>query len=59
MRALGFGLAGVMAPMLLFVAVALAMEVPWQVLALAAMAVTGAGALGLAVWWLGDRRRRE
>jgi hypothetical protein len=57
MRALGFGLAGVMAPMLLFVAVALAMEVPWQVLALAAMAVTGAGALALAFWWLGERRR--
>jgi len=58
MRALGFALAGVLAPLLLFVAVALAMEVPWQLLGLAALAVSGAAALGLAAWWLGARRRR-
>jgi hypothetical protein len=58
MRALGFALAGFLAPMLLFVAVALAMDVPWQLLGLAMLAVTGAGALALAAWWLGDRRRR-
>lgn len=59
MRALGFMLVGVLAPMLLFLAVALAMDVPWQVFGLAVLAVTGAGALGLAAWWLGARKRGE
>jgi hypothetical protein len=57
MRALGLALVGFLAPMLLFVAVALAMDVPWQLLGLATLAVTGAGALAMAVWWLGERRR--
>jgi heme/copper-type cytochrome/quinol oxidase subunit 4 len=56
MRMLGFALVGFLAPMLLFLAVALALDVPWQVFALSAVAVAGAAALALAVWWLGDRR---
>ncbi len=56
MRALGFALTGFLAPALLFTAVALALDVPWQLFGIAAMAVGGAGALGLAVWWLGDRK---
>jgi hypothetical protein len=57
MRAIGLMLAGVVSPMLLFFAVASAMDVPWQVIGLAMLAVTGAGALGLAAWWLGARRQ--
>lgn len=57
MRALGFMLAGVVSPMLLFFAVASAMEVPWQIIGLSMLAVTGAGCLGLAAWWLGARKR--
>jgi hypothetical protein len=57
MRALGLGLVGFLAPLLLFVAVVLALDVPWQLLGLALMAVSGAAALALAVWWLGERKR--
>lgn len=57
MRAIGLMLAGVVSPMLLFFAVASAMDVPWQVIGLAMLAVTGAAALGLAAWWLGARRQ--
>lgn len=56
MRALGLGLAGFLAPLLLFVAVVLTLDVPWQLLGLAGLAVGGAAALGLAVWWLGARK---
>ncbi|WP_416908208.1 MAG: hypothetical protein ACMVO5_00865 [Polymorphobacter sp.] len=59
MRALGLGLVGFLAPLLLFVAVVMALDLPWQLLGLAAMAVSGAGALALAVWWLGDRKRED
>ncbi|WP_439532324.1 hypothetical protein [Polymorphobacter sp.] len=59
MRALGLALVGFLAPALLFVAVALAMDVPWQLLGLAALAVTAAGTLALAVWWLGAKPRRS
>jgi hypothetical protein len=57
MRALGLMLAGVVSPMLLFFAVASAMEVPWQVIGLSMLAVMGAACLGLAAWWLGARKR--
>lgn len=56
MRALGLGLVGFLAPMLLFAAVVMALDLPWQLLGLAALAVSGAAALALAVWWLGDRK---
>lgn len=59
MRALGLGLVGFAAPLLLFVSVVLALDLPWQLLAMALLAVSGAAALGLAVWWLGERRRRN
>jgi|GEM_PF-5899322 len=58
MRAFGFAMVGVLAPMLLFLAVALALDVPWQVFGLAVLAVSGAGALGLAAWWLGARTKK-
>lgn len=56
MRALGLGMVGFLAPLLLFVAVVLAIDLPWQVLGMALLAVSGAAALALAVWWLGDRK---
>lgn len=58
MRALGLGLVGFLAPGLLFVAVALELAVPWQLLALAMVVVAAAAAVALAAWWLGGRRRR-
>ena len=59
MRAFGFAMVGVLAPMLLFFAVAAAMDVPWQVFGLAVLAVGGAAALGLAAWWLGARKNGD
>jgi hypothetical protein len=59
MRAIGLALVGFLAPSLLFMAVALALDVPWQLLGLATVAVGGAAALGLAAWWLGDRNATD
>ncbi|GGI70927.1 hypothetical protein GCM10007973_04900 [Polymorphobacter multimanifer] len=56
MRAIGLALVGFMAPALLFVAVALALDLPWQLLAVSAAAAGGAVGLGLAAWWLGARQ---
>lgn len=56
MRMLGMALVGFLAPFLLFLAVVLVLDVPWQLLGLAVLAVGGASALALAAWWLGERR---
>ncbi len=59
MRAIGLALVGFMAPALLFVSVALALDLPWQLLAISATAAVGAVALGLAAWWLSARQPED
>ncbi len=51
LRMLGFSLVGFAAPFLLFLAVAMAINVPWQVLLLSGLAVLGATAAALASFW--------